>query len=230
MRERGGRDGRRVLLAGVLACALMPVSARALLVTVNLGWSSPLSNYNLQEGSVVQIIMYDSSSTYPDPGDPADNFGNPTGAYGGDDLYAAPYTSGSQHVPDETDTYNPLNTPDGHIIAHTTQIGAEAGGFYNVVAQFEVLGTYDRLYIRVFGTTDVYQQGYWASYWGISDVYTNTGSIYTWFVDPIDNTAATNKNYFYVIPEPGTMALGLLGWAGLWAGRHRRKNRRGPES
>ena len=224
--HRKTRDGQASLLVGVLILGLMAVPARALLVTVNLGWTAPLSNFNLQEGSVIQIIMYDSTGSYPDPADPEANFGSPFGTYGGDPpLYADPFDSGTQHIPESTAAYDPLGTPEGHIIAYTTSIGANLGGWYNTIAQFEVLGTYDRLYIRVFGTTEIGQQGFWASYWGLSDVYTNTGSVYTWFVDPIDNVAATNKNYFHVIPEPGTMALSVLGAFGLWIGRRRREQR-----
>jgi len=210
------------VLFGFLLLVLMVMPAQALLVTVDLGWDAPLANYNLQEGSVVQVIMFDSS-TASNPGSTADdNFGDPFGGYDGDDIFAAPYTSGSTHIPTDPEAYDPLGVPDGHMIAYTARIPPESSSWHNIIAQFEVLGTYDRLYIRVFGATDLGQQGYWASYWGLSTVQTNTGDIYTWFVDPINNVEADQKNYFHVIPEPGSLALGLLGAMGLWAGRRRK--------
>jgi hypothetical protein len=215
-------------LCGMLTFGLLSLPAQALLVTVDLGWDAPLANYNLQEGSVVQVIMFDSS-TASNPGSSADdNFGDPGGSYAGDDIFAAPYTSGSTHIPDDPEAYNPLGVPDGHFIAYTAHIPPESSSWHNIIAQFEVLGTYDRLYIRVFGATDLGQQSYWASYWGLSTVQTNTGDIYTWFVDPINNVEADQKSYFHVIPEPGSLSLGLLGAMGLWAGRRRRRGLRNP--
>ena len=233
----GSRMARCVVLA--MAALLLPLvqGACAMLVTVDLGWgydagwgagnadANLLSDYNLQQGSVVQIIMYNSSSASPPGSSASANFPAPITTYNGEDLSAEPYTTG--HVPDTTDAYNPFATPDGHVIAYTTQIGpaiSDPGGYwFNITAQFNILGTYDRLYIRVFGQDDIYEQGFWASYWGIGPVQTNTGSIYSWFVDPIDNVEASQANYFCVIPEPGTLAFGLLGGIGLWIGRSKKR-------
>jgi len=52
-----------------------------------------------------------------------------------------------------------------------------------------------------------------------------TNLIGTWPVGIVDNVAATNQNYFEVIPEPGVMALMALGGIGLLAGARRRRNR-----
>lgn len=233
------RAWRLSVLCGVVLSLLAVPSAYALVVTVDLGWgynagwtsgnaeANLTSTYNLQEGSIVQVIMYDSS-TYPSTTyqaeNPIHNF-DTMGNYLGPDLSSAPYTSG--HVPGSTTTFNPLTTPNGHVIAATYEIGSaisDPGGYwYNIYEQFEVLGTYDTLYVRVFGTDDIEQQGVWASYWGLSSTATNTGSLDTWFVPPIDNTTAAQSNYFEVIPEPGTMALLGLGGIGLLAGYRRRR-------
>lgn len=208
----------------LLFCA---VPAQALLVTVDLGWGYPgggsLANYNLQEGSIVQILMYNSANASAPGPNASDNFPSDTvyGTYGGPGIPAQPNPPGA--IPTDQNVYNPEATPEGHVIAYTTQIGEAVDGWWHIYAQFEILGTYDRLYVRVFGATEFPSGNVWASYWGISGVQVGTNIIDTWYVDPIVNVSAPNANYFEVIPEPSTVALFLLGGTGLWMGARRRK-------
>lgn len=205
---------------------LTVVPASALVVTIDLGWGYPgggsLSDYNLQEGSIVQVIMF-NSATANDPGLLVDDNFEIQGEYTGDPLSAEPYSSGHEVTGDYT-TYDPYSVVEpGHVIAYTTHIGPAVDGWWNVYAQFQILGTYDSLYIRVFGATEFPQGGgVLASYWGLSEVQTGTNIIDTWYVGPLDDVEAVHSNYFEVIPEPGTMALFLLGGAGL-IGAHRRR-------
>ena len=230
------KSGRGLALGVAVLLGLLAMPAQALVVTVDLGWgynagaNTDLADYNLQEGSIVQVIMY--NSTTPGVGPPgsaaSDNF-DVIANYTGAGIAAEPYPGTEPaNIPGSPTAYNPLTAPDNHVIAYTTHIGPAIGGnangydWYNVYAQFEILGTYDRLYIRVFGATDFPPMEIVSSYWGLSPVSSGTNIVGTWYVPPIDDTVANRTNYFEVIPEPGTMALVLLGGAGLLAGRRRR--------
>jgi len=241
--ETSRKSWRILALSGALLLCFGVLSAQALVVTIDLGWgyndgwtddadaeANLKSDYNLQEGSIVQVIMY-NSDTANAPGTDADDNFDIWGDYVGDDLYAEPYDSGSENIPDDTTLYDPESVvPSGHVLAYTTEIGDSVvrdngDHWYNIYEQFEILGTYDSLYIRVFGATEFPNGEVIASYWGLSGVETGTNIVDTWFVDPIDDTKAGQTNYFEVIPEPGTMALLLLGGTGLLAGYRRRQKR-----
>jgi len=232
-----GNSWKQFFCGAVLLCLLV-LPVEALVVTIDLGWGwnatsdTDLLDYNLQEGSIVQVIMYDSANASA-PGTEAVNNFDSYGDYGGPDLFAAPYTSGAENVPDVPGLYDPESVaPAGHVLAYSTTIGSaispNANGYnwYNIYEQFEILGTYDSLYIRVFGATNFPNGTVISSYWGLSGVEHGTNIIDTWFVDPIDDTHATRTNYFEVIPEPGTMALFLLGAPALLAGYRRRSRNR----
>lgn len=222
-----GTAAGRWWLAVVAACLCLGVApAQALVVTVDLGWGYPgggsLADYNLQEGSIVQVVMYNSATALPPGTDTDDNF----------DIYSdmgtntIPAQPSTNTTPTDTTIYFPDTTPDGHVIAYTTQIGPAVDGWWNIYAQFEILGTYDSLYIRVFGATDFPQGVPVSTYWGLSGVQTGTNIIDTWYVPYIDNTTATNLAYFEVIPEPGSLALLVTGGAGLWMANRRRQKKR----
>lgn len=227
--------GRLLAGLGILLLCLLVLPAQALVVTVDLGWGynsmtdTDLNTYNLQEGSIVQVIMYNSASGSapgPNASDNFDVFGN----YVGTGIAAEPYPGTEPaNVPGDTTIYDPYSAPLNHVIAYTTQIGAplvdsnaNGANWYNIYAQFEILGTYDRLYIRVFGATEFLNGAAISSYWGLSAVQNGTNVIDTWYVPIIDDTVANKTNYFEVIPEPGSLALLALGATGLLAGHRRR--------
>jgi MYXO-CTERM domain-containing protein len=240
-RAKLNRHGWRMAMACGLCVLAFVQPAQALVVTIDLGWgygagwtagnadANLRDTYHLQPGSIVQVIMYNSGD-YPSTAyqgqSPVDNFRDPLGTFGGS-LSSAPFDTG--HEPSSSSTFNPMGTPVGHEIAYTTQIGdaiSDPNGYwFNVYAQFQILGTYDRLYVRVFGQTDFENPTLWASYWGLSPVQTNSSFGDTWFVPVIDDFVAAQSNYFHVIPEPGTMTmLGLGGLALLTGWRRRSKS------
>ncbi len=225
----------------VLVC-LYVVPARAVVVTIDLGWgygagwtdatdaqNNLNDTYHLQEGSIIQVVMYNSATASP-PGPEADDNFAYFGDYLGDPLDAVPIPTTGAETPGDITLYNPNSVPTDHVLAYQTTIGSSiadgAGQWYNIYEQFEILGTYDSLYIRVFGATDFPNGSVVASYWGLSVLYEGDSTLGTWYVGQngeLDNTVANHTNYFEVIPEPGTMALFLLGGAGLLTGRFRRK-------
>lgn len=243
-RQRKRRDpgwqAWALLAAALFFTGVIP--AQALLITLDIGWGynyggagtsvDLASEYNLQEGSIVQVVMYNSADAGPGP-DADDNFLYHGGAYAGPSLPAEPYDSGSEHYPTDTTAYKPYTTPSGHeivaefAVAQAATPDDEGDVWYQVLEQFRVLGDYDRLYVRVFGATEFPVMTVVASYWGLSEVQNAPeNQVLVWYVGPgvIDDIVASNKNYFEVIPEPGSLALMVLGMAGLVAGRRRRRD------
>lgn len=239
----GAPQGWKILAAAACLLGVLAAPVAAMTVILDIGWgynatadmteTDLIADYALQEGSIVQVIMYNSAdypSTSFQAGDPAANF-DPFGTYGGADIPGQPNVAPWDQAPDTTDVYDPESAPDGHVIAYTTQIGTPVGGnangynWYNIYASFQILGTYDSMYIRVFGTTAFPDGSVGASYWGISSVLVSGAVLQTWFATYDDVTATNNVNYFEVIPEPGSLALFALGGIGLWAARRRRPKR-----
>lgn len=227
---RGAGTGRWAGLLAILLLGLLASPAQALLVTINLGWGynqdvdgNSLDPYNLQVGSIIQVVMFDSPA-YDEPGtDADDNFdimgNNPSNPDGLSD----------------TTVYDPLSAPEGHVIAYSTSVqkaeylDGNGNVWWNVYVEFTIVGPYDALYLRVFKTAEFSDGVPDSSYWGLSDVVYGTNLIGTWPVGIVDNVEATNQNYFEVIPEPGVMALMALGGVGLLAGARRGRSRRGKE-
>lgn len=202
-----------LLLAGVQ-------SAFALLVEVSATWDSS-THGNVQNGSIVQVVVYNHNTpgvNAPDPDHGSANFTQ----YG---------TTGSSSDP----VYLPDTTPDGHQIVSTGHVTQE-GNLYKFQTYVDLpnASAYDRIYIRVFETATFPDNGTPVqSWWGISDVEginAGPGTIgVVWF----DDVQLSNQDWFEVIPEPGTVGLlwsGVFGTgvAGLWRrGRRKGKARAG---
>jgi len=235
MLKKSGRSGG-LLLAAVALWAMLVLPAQAVLVVIDLGWNyygnsdmdndGLKQNYGLQEGSIIQVIAYNSGVGSPPGTDADDNF-DIFGEYSGS-LPGEPNYPPNNQAPTDQTVYDPESVRPGHEIVYTTQIGSAIGGnangydWYNIYTSFFISG-YDSIYIRVFGATDFPNGVVIASYWGISTVKTNDGSIGTWYVTYDDVTATNHVNYFEVIPEPGTFALLAVGAGGLWLSKRRRK-------
>jgi hypothetical protein len=230
MLKKSGRSGG-LLLAAVALWAMLVLPAQAVLVVVDIGWNyygnsdidnnGLMANFGLQVGSIVQVIAY-NSGVGPAPGVDADDNFEIWGAYNGPPLQGEPDYAPNNQAPTDQTVYNPESVPHDHEIVYSTHIGPAIGGWYNIYTSFFISG-YDSIYIRVFGATDFPNGVVIASYWGISTVKTNDGTIGTWYVTYDDVTATNHVNYFEVIPEPGTFALLAVGAGGLWLSKRRRK-------
>lgn len=244
--ERKTRFACRCRPARGLALALfalfvgLATAAQAMLLTLDLRWGNSSttdatlkSGYNLQPGSIIQVIGYKSGEGEVWNSDVGKQFGDENGhAYGittDTETAAAPYsnTTPPTNVPGEKDVWLADNTQDGHDILYTGSI-QNLGSWYGLYTQITVDSyLYDTVYIRVFGATEIKQGAVTASYWGVSDPYTLAPSYATDKLQ-VQNLEANKPNYFEVIPEPAT--LGLLGLGGVaLAAWHRRRFARSSE-
>lgn len=198
-----------------------------MLLTLDLRWTGDLLDYNLQVGSIVQVIGYKSGEGEVWNSDVGKQFGDENGhAYGittDTETAAAPYpnTTPPTNVPGGKDVWLADNTQDGHDILYTGAI-QNLGSWYGLYTQITLDSyLYDTVYIRVFGAKSIEQGEVTASYWGISNPYTVTPSYAT---DKllVQDLKAGKANYFEVIPEPATLGLLGLGGIALAAWRRRR--------
>lgn len=206
---------RSILFLLVAALFFGAVSAHAYLLAVEVLWGSDYaqSPYNLQEGSIIQLVAYDSTGTGVTSWDhdaPGENF--------------TPY--GNAYIPD--------TTPDGHHIVGSGSLQAlpEYGaGVYGMTTIIDVPDAYDTVYVRVFSATG-FEQGVVSSnvFWGISGtnhIDTTFGTALTWF----DDVKAPNVANFELIPEPSSLAFLLSGGCGMgvFSLFRRRRKLRPPE-
>ena len=220
-------------LALFVLFAVFSTAAQAMLLTLDLRWTDgtlmgPVETadaYHLQEGSIIQVIGFKQGA----PGTSNYNASvsaqfEKFGTTSDTTTSAQPYTQG--HVPGEKDVYLADSTQPGHDILYTGAI-QNNGTWYGLYTQITVDDwMYDRVYIRVFGATEIKAGEVVASYWGISSVHTNT-PIYQTDTLSVTNLVANNLNYFEVIPEPATLGLLGLGGVALAAWRRRRILRTG---
>lgn len=203
-------------------------AAQAMLLTLDLRWSASdaddLLAYKLQEGSIIQVIGYNSSD-YPDQPSSQDNiqFGQAYGTYTGEALSPEPFDSGAG-LKAPRDVYLADNTQTGHEILYTGSVQKKGNDWYGLYTQITIdQSLYDTVYIRVFGATEFVQGEAIASYWGISDSKTlDPDHHYQTDTLATRDVEAGTANYFEVIPEPATLGLLGLGGVALTAWRRRR--------
>ena len=189
-----------------------------MLLTLDLRWTGDLLDYNLQVGSIIQVIGYKGEGGRSEDVNEQFKWYATSSTTNG----AAPYDSTDlSHKPDSQDVYLANYTQTGHEILYTGSI-QNLGDFYGLYTQITVDSyLYDHVYIRVFGATSIGEGEVTASYWGVSDPQSVTPSYATATYATNNFSAVTNANYFEVIPEPAT--LGLLGVGGIALAAWRRR-------
>ena len=214
-----------------LAVALFAAVAQAVTLVVEVSWNSPYGSgqgidptedpYHLQDGSIVQIIGYNSQQTGVHGPDDVDN--------GGMTQYST--VDGDPPVP----VLLPNTVAEGWTIlaeTHAVDTGTTGAGdmeYFTTTVVFDLPYNVDTIFVRIFSNTGFPDDGTMVSgYWGTSDTQNVADFIglgFTWF-DDIENP---NFAYFEVIPEPATTGLLACG-AGvlaLWA-RRRKKGKGDP--
>jgi len=179
----------------LLCFFLLSIKSFGLIVTLNLTWGSNISSYHLQEGSIVQVLAYTRNNASPPTQNAQDNFEQ---------------TGTENNLP----VYDPNTTPNNHDILYQTQIQQGEDKHHNIIyyisEQFTTISTADRIYVRIFESTDLNQNNTYLSHWGLSSVRTipNSGFITLQF----KNINANHQNQFgfEVIPEPKTINLLLF--------------------
>ena len=214
------RPVRGLVLALFALFGGFATAAQAMLLTLDLRWNASnaadLLAYNLQEGSIIQVIGFQGPGSPSD--DPSVQFGDVNGKpYGqmpeGESYPAAPYDS--DHAPTDSDVWLAENTQTGHEILYTGSVQKMGDDWYGLYTQITVdQFLYDTVYIRVFGATEFKQGEAIASYWGISESQTlDPDHHFQTDTFSTRDVKAENPNYFEVIPEHATM--GLLGLGGV---------------
>lgn len=168
---------------------MLVLSASALIVTIDLSWSLT-PDYNVQNGSIVQVVAYHTGGGIPGGGPTADDNFMVTGEYMGESTYDAYSTTDSRY----------------DIVYETT---VEQDFNYFVYEQFELLGNYNRIYIRIFDATNLSDE-ITLSYWGLTPIVNfnkKPVTLYYYNYDQINTENYFGTPYFEVIPEPSTGSL-----------------------
>ena len=196
-----------------------------MLLTLDLRWTGDLLDYNLQEGSIIQVIGYHTDTADDPSASVTAQFGDKYGVWSGEPKSAEPYDTGHTPMGEDgtgTDVYLANNTQEGHTILYTGAI-QNLGSWYGLYTQITVdYFLYNTVYIRVFGAKEIPEGDVVASYWGISGITTLDPNYQTDEMDVRSDVSATIATYFEVIPEPATFGLLGLGGVALAAWRRRR--------
>ena len=157
------------------------------IVTVDLIWNNPLSTYNLQEGSIVQIIAYDHRDASRPSNGAINNFNEI-----------------------ENNVFDSSTTPFNHDIVATSTLDDQT--FH--ISFYLTDSIYTRIYVRIIESIDSDDT---LSYWGLTSVHNIPQNGHPWstvwrneYAEEQDTFAGTN-DYFEVIPEPMTIVLVLTG-------------------
>ncbi len=171
------------------------LASNAFVVSVNLTWDYN-QNYNIQEGSIVQIVMYRTGSGST-PGSGADNNFTEMGVY------------------QEESTYDAFSTPLNHYIVYETTVQQGINNYF-VIDSFSLLDNYNRVYIRIFDEPITPMDYVTYSYWGLTPVInrpagqTPINIVYANF-GGVTNYNQFGQPYFEVIPDVPTGNLIVLG-------------------
>ena len=179
----------------------LSTSCSGMVVSINLTWSRDISNYDLMEGSVIQVVAYNAGAVRPNPNNSFDSHG--------------------------MGVYDPYSTPDGHDIIHSSSIGADInpGRRYEYIETFISTMDYDYVYLRIFSATG-FSEEVQLSYWGLGPVRTPSGGTVYYNVNnfnPNRSDYFSTASYFEVIPEPSSAVLLAIG-AGVLVFKRARKS------
>jgi len=119
----------RALFLSIILLFCMVFSVHANTVTITLFWSYS-GNYNVQEGSVIQLVMFRTGSGH-NPGSGVNNNFDAIGTYDGATVY------------------DPYSVPNNHYIVYETAVEAKPNGYYAFI-DITVVENYNRIYLRIF--------------------------------------------------------------------------------
>lgn len=175
----------------------MVFSVHANTVTITLFWSYS-GNYNVQEGSVIQLVMFRTGSGH-NPGSGVNNNFDAIGTYDGATVY------------------DPYSVPNNHYIVYETAVEAKPNGYYAFI-DITVVENYNRIYLRIFSEPIDSDMDITYSYWGLTALANRPAGkqpvtlVYSNFTGVTNHHQfGYNEPYFEVIPEPSTIRLIILG-------------------